>query len=155
MEPPDKPDFTPLRQILDRAALKYLDVRATGIEIDGELNPVRTAVARIYDFGGARTLYVQRKPSCRSLDGVTSITRKDHLCADCLQRHACTPQVRVDMLIGAQSYRCLLAYTSATNFLVYESVIRREGFEFDRVDTQITVVDRGTWGEMRFRRLES
>jgi len=156
MEPLDRSDFTPLRQILHRAAIRYLDVMATGLRIEGEPNPLRVVVARIYDFGGARTLYAQRKPKCRSLDGVTSMMREPkQACADCLQRHACTPQTRVDLLIGRQSYRCILSFTSATNFLVYESVIRREGFQLDRVDTEITVIDRRTWGELRFRRLDS
>lgn len=154
-DPVDRTGFAPLREILRRAALRYLDVRPAGLEIVGEPHPLRTVVARIYDFGGARTLYRQKKPACRSLDGVVSITRKNQHCADCPQRHPCTPQVRIDLLVGAQSYRCLLAFTSATNFLVYESMIRRAGFEYDRVDTEITVIDRAAWGEMRFRRLDS
>lgn len=155
MESSDRSGLTPLRQILHRAAIQYLDVKATGLKIEGEPNPVRVVVARIYDFGGSRTLYRQRKPACRSLDGVLSITRANLQCADCPQRHPCTPQVRVDMLVGNQSYRLLLAFTSATNFLVYESTIRKLALDLDRIDTEIRVNDRGTWGELRFRRLES
>lgn len=161
MDPLDRHDLTPMRRILNRAHIKYLDVRPSGIELFGGPCPVHRAVATIYDYGSARTLYRQRKPACRSLDGATSITRKDweganempRLCVTCIQRPSCTPQVRLDLLIEAHSYRALLAFTSATNFLIYEADIHRQGVLLDRIDTEITVVDRGRWGEMRFRQL--
>jgi len=142
----------PLRQIVHRAAQKYLTVRPLGLELEGDPGPVRVVVARIYALGSARTLYRERKPLCRSLDGVVSISGDKQRCGECSRRHACTPQIRLDLLIGAESYRCLLAFTSAKNYVVYQSALQREGFDVDRVDTEITVLDRGTWGELRFRR---
>jgi hypothetical protein len=150
------PNFlSALRRIRLRADLRYLDVKPYGMDVDGRCGYVRTAIAYIYDFGSARTLYQQRVPTCRSLDGVTSITREPKQeCVTCNQRFACTPQTRLDLLIGSNAFRCLLAYTSARNFLFYESNLRREGLAIDRVDTELTIVDRGSWGEVRFRRAD-
>lgn len=141
----------PLRQILLRSTIRYLEIKPDGVDIEGGHRYVKTANAWIYDFGGARTLYRAKKPICRSLDGVTSIEREPKLaCFDCLQRHVCTPQIRVDLLIGAQSYRCLLAFTSARNFQRYEAQLREIGKRVERVETKLTVLDRGSWGELRF-----
>ena len=157
MDLPERKGLVPLREILERALLCYLDVRHDGLVLQGERKPVNIALARIYDFGGARTLYRQRRPVCRSLDGVTAIHASitpSRQCADCKFRQVCTPQVRVDLRIASQSYRGLLAFSSARNFLVYEARLRQEQLAIDRVDTQITVVDHGSWGELRFQRVD-
>ncbi len=157
MNSPERKGPVPLREILHRALLAYLDVRHDGLALQGAPRPVPIVIARIYDFGGARTLYRQRRPACRSLDGVTAIhatITPSRRCADCEVRPVCTPQVRVDLLIATQTYRCLLAYSSARNFLEYDARLRKEQLAIDCVDTEITVVDRGSWGELHFRRVE-
>lgn len=63
----------------------------------------------------------------------------------------CTPQIRLDLSIEARPYRLLLAYTSAANFLAYEADLRRRRIVLEIVTHHIQVVDRGSWGELRFR----
>lgn len=140
-------DPEPIKDILYRTTARYLTVRPQGFEIAGR--PVPLVIARILAFGNARTLYQARKPDCRSLDGIRST--KDRICAQCPDLAACTPQVRLDLLIEGQPYRLLLSYTSAKHFLLYVATLGSSGRKVNDVQTIIEVVDRATWGELHFR----
>ena len=144
-------DADPLREILYRVLVRYLTVRPRGFELKrGErLHPV--VEARILGHGGARTFYLDRKPMCRSLDGVRPVTgNTNRSCADCEARARCTAQVRLDLIVERQPFRLLLAYSSARAFLVYEAELRQRRVAIQDIVTKITVVNRGSWGELRF-----
>lgn len=146
-----RPDVEPLREVLHRALVRYLTVRPRGFELDhGErLRPV--VEARILGHGGARTLYENRRPKCRSLDGLRPLTGDlSRSCADCTDRARCVPQARVDLIVDRRPFRMLLAYSSARSFLVYEAELRQRGRRIEDLVTKITVVNRGSWGELRF-----
>ncbi len=146
-----RPDVEPLRELLHRALVRYLTVRPRGFELQpgDRLWPV--VEARILGYGGARTFYRDRKPQCRSLDGVRPVTGDtDRSCADCEARARCTPQVRLDLIVERRPFRLLLAYSSARAFLVYEAELRQRRVAIEDVVTKITVVNRGSWGELRF-----
>jgi hypothetical protein len=147
-----RPDLQPLREILQRAQRRYLSVRPHGFELNPG-TPLRPVLeARILGFGGARTLYQDRKPHCRSLDGIRPISKDQRTCAECRLRSRCTPQVRLDLLVDTQPLRLLLAHTCAKNFLLYETQLRQRGVELYDVLHRITVINRGSWGELRFTR---
>ena len=146
-----RPDVEPLREILYRALVRYLTVRPRGFELQpGErLRPV--IEARILGHGGARTFYKDRKPACRSLDGMRPVTGDtDRVCVDCDARARCTPQVRIDLIVERRPFRLLLAYSSAHAFLRYEAELRLRRVLIEDVVTKITVANRGSWGELRF-----
>jgi len=146
-----RPDLQPLREILQQARRRYLTVRPHGFELNpGErLRPV--LAARILAFGSARTLYQDRKPLCRSLDGIEPTAPKARRrCAECALRARCTSQVRLDLLADTQPWRLLLSHTSARNFLLYEAQLRERGIELYEGLHRITVINRGSWGELRF-----
>jgi hypothetical protein len=145
-----RPDVDPLREILYRALVRYLTVRPGGVELDPGQELRRIVDARILGHGAARTLYRARKPHCRSLDGVAPISGGDRTCADCKVRSSCTPQVRLDLLVERRPFRLLLAHTSARHFLVYEAQLRQRQVRVEDVVHRIEVVDRGSWGELRF-----
>ena len=147
-------DVEILREILHRALVRYLTVRPGGFELQpGErLRPV--VEARILGYGGARTFYQDRKPVCRSLDGIRPVTGDtERTCRECDARERCTSQVRVDLIVERRPFRLLLAYSSARAFLAYEAELRQRRVEIEQVLTKITVVDRRTWGELRFSAL--
>jgi hypothetical protein len=146
-------DLQPLRAILQQAQRRYLTVRPHGFELNpGErLRPV--LAARILAFGSARTLYQDRKPLCRSLDGIEpTVPKAQRRCAECALRARCTSQVRLDLLVHTQPYRLLLAHTSAKNFLLYEAQLRHSTLALYERLHRITVINRGSWGELRFAR---
>lgn len=148
-------DLKPLRDILHRALTKYLTVTPRGLLLTGGGGrPVTVAEARILGFGGARTLYRDRQPVCRSLDAVAALGQPERRCAGCADLAACIPQVRVDLIIDKHAYRLLLAFTSARNFLEHVGRLRQAGIDPLRADHQILVTPRGSWGELRFRVLE-
>ena len=154
MKGPDmyRRDVQPLREILHQALVRYLTVRPNGFELEPG-QPLRKAIeARILGHGGARTLYKDRKPDCRSLDGVRPVTGDtDRHCADCDLRSRCTPQVRLDLIVaGSRPFRLLLAYSSARAFLVYEAQLRQRRILVENVVAKLSVVNRGSWGELRF-----
>ncbi len=144
-------DPMPLRAILHAAIARYLTVTERGLILVDRAEPVPSVVVRILAHVGARTLYRSRRPSCRSLDGVRSITSSDKLCATCPQLAECTPQVRVDIVLDQTPYRLLLAFTSARNFLAHVGRLEAVGVQFDRVQHRIDVIPRRGWGELRFR----
>lgn len=59
-------------------------------------------------------------------------------------------QVRLDLVVDRRPFRMLLAYSSARAFLVYEAELRQRGHRIEDVVTKITVVNRGSWGELTF-----
>ena len=150
----DYRDVEPLREILHRALVRYLSVTAAGLLLKKDEVPRSKVEARILSFGGARTLYRKRKPACRSLDGVAAVSDTDKTCSDCEARGNCTPQVRLDLIVEQRALRCLLAFTSARNFLEYEALLRRDAVVIEEALHEITVVNRGSWGELRFRLIE-
>jgi hypothetical protein len=135
------------REILGRVLARYLTVKPEGILIDDR--PLDQVIARVLSFGAARTLYRGRRPACRSLDG-RKAPQKETLCASCPDRKHCTPQVRVDLTLDHRPYRLLLAFSSARNFLVYASEVKKTGASVEDVNTRIRVLNRGSWGELRF-----
>ena len=150
-EPRMSGDVEILRDILHRALVRYLTVKPGGFELrPGErLRPV--VEARILGYGGARTFYQDKKPICRSLDGVRPVTGDtNRTCRDCEARQRCTSQLRVDLIVERWPFRLLLAYSSARAFLAYEAELRQRRIAIEHVLTKITVVDRRTWGELRF-----
>lgn len=144
-------DPQPLRDLLHRALARYLTVTPRGFVLDGRGETVPRLVVRILRYGGARTLYQQRKPVCRSLDGVVAVTDSTKRCQDCPQIDACTPQVRIDLVVEGRPHRLLLAFTSAKNFLAYVGRLEGQRIAVDSVRHEILVVPRRGWGEVQFR----
>ena len=144
-------DPQPLRDLLHRALARYLTVTSRGFVLDGYVEPVPRLAVRILGYGGARTLYQQRKPVCRSLDGVAAVTESSKRCDLCPQADACTPQVRVDLVVEGRPHRLLLAFTSAKNFLAYVGTLDVQRVAVDAVRHELVVVPRGRWGEVQFR----
>ena len=146
-------DLQPLRAILQQARRRYLTVRPHGFELNPG-QPLRpTLEVRILSFGSARTLYQNRKPLCRSLDAIRPTAPKaQRSCPACALRPRCTSQVRLDLLVDTQPWRLLLAHTSAKHFLLYEAQLRERGIELYEGLHHMTVINRGSWGELRFAR---
>lgn len=142
-----------IRKILHRAMARYLAIRPQGLVIDKRRNPLPTAEVRILAHGGARTRYKNRRPVCRSLDAVKSITHPERRCAGCPQRQACTPQLRLEVILESRPYRLLLSFTSARNFLEYNAHLKRKNLSLEDTGHRIEVVYGGTWGELRFHTL--
>jgi len=143
-----------LRDIIHRMMARYMTVRPHGIDLGNGRKPIRALNCRVLNYAAARTLYRQRRPVCRSLDGVKALNDSKKCCQNCLERKQCTSQVRLDLVFENCPYRLLLAYTSAKNFLLYTSKLAEEKLEIQTIDTKIVVVNRGSWGELRFLRAD-
>jgi hypothetical protein len=139
-----------LRDIVQRMMARYITVRPLGIDLGNNRKLIPALNCRILDYGAARTLYRNRRPVCRSLDAVKAIKDANKLCQQCVDRDHCTGQVRLDLLFENCPYRLLLAYTSAKNFLLYTGKLAEKKIEIQTTDTKIVVVNRGSWGELRF-----
>lgn len=127
---------------------RYVTVHPEGLELrSGEIVPA--AAARLLGFHSARTLYQDRQPSCRSLDGVAPLKGGQN-CAACLFRAKCTPQLCVDLVLEGIPERLLLAFTSLRNFLVFVDGRRQKGEQVEGANIQVVVKNRGHWGEVCF-----
>jgi len=139
-----------LRDIVQRMMARYMTVRPLGIDLGNSRKLIAALNCRVLDYGAARTLYQQRRPICRSLDAVKALSDSKKLCQQCVDRKHCTGQVRLDLLFENCPYRLLLAFTSAKNFLLYTGKLVEKKIEIQTTDTKILVVNRGSWGEVRF-----
>ena len=143
-----------LRDIVQRMMARYITVTPLGINLGNNRKLIAALNCRILDYGAARTLYRNRRPVCRSLDAVKAIKDANKLCQQCVDRDNCTGQVRLDLLFENCPYRLLIAYTSAKNFLLYTARLTQHKLEIQTIDTKIIVVNRGSWGELRFFRAD-
>jgi hypothetical protein len=144
--------MNPLRPTLNdlfaSSFARYLSIQPTGLRFPhGRL---RSSVsATLLTCRPARTLYKDRKPLCRSLDGIRSINEQAS-CTSCANRKDCTAQIYLELLVDGVPYRLLLAYTSARNFMQFASRLKQQGGEVQNAEVIISVRDRGRWGEVRF-----
>jgi len=143
-----------LRDIVQRMMARYMTIHPLGIDLGNNRKLIPALNCRILNYAAARTLYRQRRPICRSLDAVKSLTDSKKHCQQCLDRKHCTGQVCLDLLFENCPYRLLIAYTSAKNFLLYTAKLTQQKLEIQTIDTKIIVVNRGSWGELRFCRAE-
>lgn len=146
-------DVARLRQCLHHAPVHYLQLRPRGFELDGE-HRLRPALhARILSYGNARTRYHNRHPTCRSLDGLYSTSEPRQRCAQCPLRSRCTPQLRLDLIAERQPWRLLLENSDTQRFLLYHARLRQCGIAIENIVHRIDVINRGSWGELRFQSL--
>ena len=143
-----------LRDVIHRMMARYMTIRPLGIDLGNRRKPIAALNCRVLSYGAARTLYRQRRPLCRSLDAVKALKDSKKQCQQCLDRKDCTGQVRLDLLFENSPYRLLLAYTSAKNFLLYTAKLSEQKLEIQTIDTKVVVVNRGSWGELRFIRAD-
>jgi hypothetical protein len=143
MKPP-----RPLDDLLRTLLARYATVRPDGLVLDPRAPPVTDVMAKLVRSGAARTLYRDKQPDCRSLDGVKSLKGRE--CATCPERSGCTPQILVDLEIDRLPYRLLLSFTSAKNFLLAVDRLRRESRPLEGAHLRVRVVNRGRWGEVCF-----
>lgn len=141
-------DIHTVREILGRSFSRYLTVKPCGLELrPGKI--LQSISAHLLTFRPARTLYRNRKPVCRSLDGIQSLT-EGRACSSCLLRKACTPQIYLELLYESVPFKLMLSYTSARNFLTFLSTLRQKKEPVEGSVVLITVRDRGRWGEVCF-----
>jgi len=140
-------DFEPLVRIMHRSFVRYLRMTPQGLQFpDGALRA--TITARIHHANPTRTLYRDKKPVCRSLDGSKPLRPvvAAH-CAPCPEREGCTAQLNLQLSVEGVPYNLLLSFTSLKNFLLFRNKLNRP---LDRSEIVLNVVDRGRWGELRF-----
>jgi hypothetical protein len=137
-----------LNDLFASSFARYLSVQPTGLRFPHGL--LRSSVpATLLTSRPARTLYKNRKPVCRSLDGIRSI-KEETSCTSCADRKACTAQIYLELLVDGIPYKLLLAYTSARNFMHFVSRLRQQEQDLENAEVIISVRDRGRWGEVRF-----
>ena len=140
--------FSPWRDLVYQSFSRYLKVTPDGLKL-GLARTERSVAATVLTWRPARTLYRNKKPVCRSLDGIQSMT-EGRSCASCLLRKTCTPQVYLELVYDEVPYRLILAYTSARNFLDFASESRDMEKPLEGAKILIAVRDRGRWGEVCF-----
>jgi hypothetical protein len=139
-----------IRELLGRSFSRYVRVIPAGFELEhGTVaNPIDVI---ILTSRPARTFYQNKRPVCRSLDGIQSLEEK-RSCASCLMRKNCTPQILIELLHDGVPRSIILAYTSARNFFAFIAQMQRSGRAIENAAVRISVRDRGRWGEVCFDR---
>ena len=140
------PPPRPLADLARALLARYISLTPQGLVLEPGSPAISEVAARLVRTGPARTLYRDRKPSCRSLDGLKSL--KGNYCANCPDRPRCTPQLLLDLDIDGLPWRLLLSFTSAKNVLLFLDRLRREGRSPEGTAIRLRVLDRGRWGEL-------
>lgn len=141
-------DPHPLRDIVYRSFSRYLRVTPSGFQMpSGHI--LQSLPVQMLCFHHARTLYKDKSPSCRSLDGIQSLT-EGRSCSSCLLRKNCTPQICLEFLHDHMPFKLILSYTSARNFLSFLSTLSKNRQPLENTPSVIFVRDRARWGEVCF-----
>jgi hypothetical protein len=141
--------YQPLREVIAQTRVQYATLTPQGIRLPGSADPNPTLRATIVMFKPARTRYVNRQPLCRSLNGISSVNRRRR-CLGCEDKRGCTSQIALDILYHLVPYKLLIAYTSANNFLDFARKFDSPRTYIEGAVADITVIDRGRWGEACF-----
>lgn len=142
-------NIPPMRRFFASASARYATITPQGIRLPCVTVPYNPLSATIVTYKPARTRYVAKQPLCRSLDGIRSLHTKS-LCAICHDDRSCTPQIALDILYRSVSFRLMLAYTAARNFLDFTRTLPAPYQRIEGAPIQIKVRDRGRWGEPLF-----
>lgn len=141
-------DVSTMHDLVFASCARYVRVLPTGLEVSlAQIVP--SLCVQVLAWRSARTLYEKRRPVCRSLNGIQAIGGA-RACASCLLRPRCTPQICLELLDDGVPRRLLLAYTSAANFLEFSARCQKAGRALEGSEAILSVVDRGSWGEVRF-----
>jgi hypothetical protein len=143
--------LAPLRAVIAQSLIRYATITPKGILLPHAAIPYNPLDVAIITYGPARTRYLNRRPLCRSLDGLRSIDNRT-LCATCHDSRSCTPQIALDISYRRLPFRLLLAFTSAKNFLAALKTINPSAGNIQDAPISITVTNRGHWGEANFSR---
>jgi len=136
------------RDIVHQSFCRYLTVTPSGFQMPSR-KILQSVPVQLLSFNHARTLYRDRKPICRSLDGIQSLNH-GRSCSSCLLRKNCTPQISLEFLHDHMPFRLILSYTSARNFLSFLASLRQNGQPLENAHVTLSVRDRGRWGEVCF-----
>lgn len=142
---------SPIGEILHRMLARYLTVRPDGLILrSGERR--MEMVVRVHYYHPIRTLYRDRKPVCRSLDGLRPWAQGQSAdCQDCRQRGSCIPQVRLALTAEREPYHLVLSHTSLKNFMLFTQTLKEP---LSSVPVVIKVRNRQRWGELVFSKAD-
>ena len=141
--------LAPLREIIASAYSRYASLTPKGIVLPSSTTCYNPWTVTIVAYKPARTMYVNKKPFCRSLNGIQSLNESS-LCVSCDYRRTCTPQIALEIQYQVIPYRIMLAYTSAKNYLSFIRLQYPAKNHIENAPVEISVIDRGRWGEATF-----
>lgn len=142
---------TPLGEILHKMFARYLSVRPDGFILHSGERKMEMVV-QIHYYHPIRTFYRDRKPVCRSLDGLRPWAQgfaSD--CQVCRQRGACIPQIRLALTAGRAPYYLVLSHTSLKNFVAFVQTLKGP---ISSIPVVIKVRDQQKWGELIFAKAD-
>jgi hypothetical protein len=137
-----------LEELITKTFSHYLRVLPQGFEIYPNYAEEEITV-KLLHYSPARTLYENKKPVCRSLNGISDLENKSE-CASCQKRIKCISQIYLEIEREGRSWRLMLSYTSAKNFMSFCSLLRQKKESILDIKLRLRVLDRGRWGEIRF-----
>jgi hypothetical protein len=146
--------LAPMREIISSVCSRYALLTPKGIVLPTSSNPYNPLPVTVVTYKPARTRYVNKKPVCRSLNAIYSLNDKA-ACISCDFRRTCTPQIALEFLYRAVPFRIMLAYTSAKNFLAFLRTLNPANSHIENASVEISVIDRGKWGEAKFTLAQS
>lgn len=112
--------------------------------------PLESLVGRVTKMTALRSRFDHGSIVCSSPDGTRSTN--GFPCVECLHSR-CRLQLRIYVRDGVLVHILHLNIPSANNILDLESDARHDGEEFCRWRLRLTVLDHGTWPEVRFHRI--
>jgi hypothetical protein len=138
-----------LKAILEKSFSRYIRVLPEGFLLPRDNQIFSYLTVQLSSYYSSRTLYQNKKPVCRSLDGVSSVKGKKN-CSSCPTNPQCTPQICVEFVYQGIPLKLLLAYTSMRKFIEFVSRWKLSPNQEIKNLMTLTVLNRGKWGEVHF-----
>jgi len=136
-----------LKKIIEKSFSRYITILPEGFKLPYENKIYKALTVEFSSFHPVRTFYEKRKPTCRSIDGITSVKDKKP-CASCILKKHCVSQICLEIIYQSIPLKLLLSYTSMRKFLLF---INNKNIEsLKKSNFTITVINRGKWGELKF-----
>lgn len=140
------------RRIINHHMIRYATLVSGGIVLPMSHTRLSSLKVEVIDYGESRTLYKEKKPVCRSFNGINPYHDGSKKCGECAEELGCTPQVYLDCISSGtiNSMRFMLSYTSAQNFIVFIQQNAIRNIDIKGKQIVISVKNHKSWGEAIF-----
>jgi hypothetical protein len=139
-----------IREAFQRPVSFWVKITPGGFLLQDVSTPLGELLGRVVRTRLLRKLFREGKLLCHSTDGIQA--RNGIFCSDCLHPH-CRAFIRVHFLSSGRLYVFELGGRSAENFIAIQDEADERGAELVDWILRLTVLDHGSWGEVRFEQV--
>lgn len=136
-----------------RETVRGACLRPRGLQLYGEREPRDLVEAVVVGLGSGRTLWENRRPVCRSLDGLRSLSGR--FCREC-PRYLAGCQEQLFLILEVPGVACTQKVScSYTNARKLAEFVEEQRGDVVGMRVLLRTRDRGHWGELVIARADA